>query len=147
MAEYGARLQRQIWSFLLYTAERAFKTDTHIRKINFSDSFNIVALALGLGNETEKTRARKWLEILGSRICPKAQPTDLIAHVDAVGSEFPRLSELHSKYNLSYDIKTWSTTRFLRTIAVSDRIISLLVNMATFIGIAILVAKFFLNWP
>lgn len=146
-AEYRARLQRQIWSFLLYRVERAFRTETHVRKINFSGSFNIVALALGFGNEAEVTSARKWLEILGSRIYPRAQPADLIAHVEAVSSEFPRLSELHSKYDLSYDIKTWSTTRFLRTIVVSDRIISLVIDGATFIGIAILVVKFFLNWP
>jgi hypothetical protein len=144
--EYTARLWRRIWSFLLRAVEYDFRTQTLVGKADFSGPLNVVALALGFGKDEEAKLAANWLETLGSLMDKKSSPNELLAHLLAVNSMFPRLCEMHLKYGLSYDIRPWTIRRLSRT---SDRILSLLLGVAAILEIVSIVylAKPAWFWP
>ena len=88
-------LWRKLWSFLLQRVEHAFRSQTMVGNSDFGLPLNIVALAVGFGNEEENKLGRKWLETLCDQIGRKIAPNELIAHLDVVESMFPRLCEMH----------------------------------------------------
>lgn len=120
-------------------SESIVKQYISVSNVNFYKPFNVVSLAVIMGNDEQRNKAKKWVSqldtIFTNKKLTKAKKAELILeHMEQVEQEreFGDFLLMHEKYGLNYQFEP-SWKRVSRKFGTAEKIIILVIEVGLFI--------------